>query len=568
MASPRHKASRPPKAPKALKGSERATPDAGKDALRRGAWTEARTHLETRIAAGATADALEDLGLAAWWLDDAAVTFSARERSYTLYLDSGDVRGAARVAIWLAWDYLAFRGDFAVASGWLDRARRLLIPHETAAEYGWLLIRESEFALFRGHDPAAASDGARRAAKLGRDIGDRGVEFTGLALEGLSLVSGGDVAAGMRCLDEATVAATAGEMKELHAVGLVCCWQIFACERVRDFDRAAQWCARVQEFTKRWGLRPLSAVCRAQYAGVLVWRGEWDNAEGELTAAARELEQTRPAMAGPAVARLGELRLKQGRFVEAELLFERSAAQPISRLGRAALALERDDPDDAAKLLDQFLDDLGTGDTTARAGALELAIRAHSSRGDAVAAQRALDELQQIATACGAGPLTASVMNGQGIVMRQRGDLAGAAHCFEKAVDMYEQTGAPFETARARLELVGALAGSDRAAVAAREARNAIESLHALGATHEEARARRLLRDLSPPTDRHRASPLTERQLEILKLVALGLSNPDIAKQLRLSDHTVKRHVANLLTTLGLTSRAAAVAYAAREGLL
>src|SRR5207302_9290706 len=133
---------------------------------------------------------------------------------------------------------------------------------------------------------------------------------------------------------------------------------------------------------KRWGLRPLTAVCRAQYAGVLVWRGEWDNAEGELTAAARELEQVRPAMAGPAVARLGELRLKQGRFVEAELLFERAASQPISRLGRAELALERDDADDAAKLIAQFLDDLGTSDMTARAGALELAIRAHSSRGD------------------------------------------------------------------------------------------------------------------------------------------------------------------------------------------
>lgn len=566
MASPRRQASRSPKAGKALKGSEPATPDAGKDALRRGAWTDARAHLETRIAAGESADALEDLGLAAWWLDDAALTFSSRERSYTLYLDGGDVRGAARVAIWLAWDYLAFRGDFAVASGWLDRARRLLIPHETAAEYGWLLIREAEFALFRGHDPAAASEGARRAAKLGRDIGDNGVEFTGLALEGLALVSGGDVAAGMRCLDEATVAATAGEMKELHAVGLVCCWQIFACERVRDYDRAAQWCARVQEFTKRWGLRPLSAVCRAQYAGVLVWRGEWDNAEGELTAAARELEQVRPAMAGPALARLGDLRFKQGRFVEAELLFERSAGQPISRLGRAALALERDDPDDAAKLIDQFLDDLGTGDTTARAGALELAIRAHSSRGDSGAAQRALDELRQIATACGAGPLTASVMNSQGIVMRQRGDFMGAANSFEKAVVLFEQTGAPFETARARLELASALAGSDRTAVAAREAKTAIDSLHALGAKHEEARARRLFRDLSPTTER--ASPLTDRQLEILKLVAQGLSNPDIAKRLRLSDHTVKRHVANLLTTLGLATRAAAVAYAAREGLL
>src|SRR6266545_6758308 len=137
---------------------------AAKDALSRGAWTEARSHLEMSIAAGETAEALEDLGLVAWWLDDAALTFEARERSYSLYRNGGDARSAARVAVWLVWDYLAFRGDFAVASGWLERARRLLASHEASPEFGWLLIREGEVALFRGHDPTAAIDSARRAA--------------------------------------------------------------------------------------------------------------------------------------------------------------------------------------------------------------------------------------------------------------------------------------------------------------------------------------------------------------------------------------------------------------------
>ena len=109
-----------------------AAPNAAKDALRRGAWTEAREHLEKSIGAGETAEALEDLGLAGWWLDDAELTFGARERSYSLYRDHGDERGAARVAIWLVWDYLAFRGDFAVSSGWMERARRLLTSHESS----------------------------------------------------------------------------------------------------------------------------------------------------------------------------------------------------------------------------------------------------------------------------------------------------------------------------------------------------------------------------------------------------------------------------------------------------
>ncbi|HEX7939274.1 MAG TPA: LuxR C-terminal-related transcriptional regulator [Gemmatimonadaceae bacterium] len=541
---------------------------AAKDALMRCAWGEARALLETSIAAGETADALEDLGLAAWWVDDEALTFNSRERAYALYREAGDALGASRVAIWLVWDCLSFRGDFAVASGWLERARRLLDGHENSSEYGWLLIREGEVALFRGHDPSAARAGAQRAAKLGRELGDRGVEFTALALEGLSRVSAGDVAAGMKCLDEATIAATAGEMKELHAVGLVCCWQIFACERMRDYDRAAQWCARVQEFTRRWNFQPLSAVCRSQYAGVLIWRGEWANAEGELVVATREIERARPAMAAPVLARLGDLRLRQGRLLDAELLFEHSSGQPIARLGRATLALLRGNADDAAKLLDRFLGDLGADEATARAGALELAVQAHSERGDAAAATRALEDLERVAKALGTVPVSASLMNARGVVLGTAGDITGAADCFEKAVALYEQGGAPLETARARLKLAELLLAAGRADAAVRESRAALEVFRSLGAQHDEARASDFARGLSGGARQGQASQLTARQVEILKLVAQGLSNPDIAKRLRLSDHTVKRHVANLLTKLGLSSRSAAVAYAAKEGLL
>ena len=541
---------------------------AARDAFGRGAWTEARSHLETSIAAGETPQALEDLGLVGWWLDDAALTFNARERAYSLYRDNGDALGAARVAIWLVWDYLSFRGDFAVASGWMERARRLLASHEASPEFGWLLIREGEVALFRGHDPTSAIDSARRAAKLGREIGDRGVEFTALALEGLSLVSVGEVTAGLRCLDEATVAATAGEVKELHAVGLVCCWQIFACERVRDYDRAAQWCARVQEFTKRWGLRPLSAVCRTQYAGVLVWRGEWDKAEDELNAATRELAHGRPGMTGAALARLGDLRLRQGRFDEADRLFEQSSSQPISRLGRAQLALERDEADEAVALLQQFLDDLGASEATARAGALEIAVRAHATRGDMVAAERALAELERIASALRTPPLAAGVMNAQGVLQHRRGDLAAAASSFEKSADIFEQGGAPFESARTRLDLAAVLRDTGSKEAAEREAHRAMETFRSLGAKHEELRAKSFTPSLASVKGIRQHAQLTERQVEILRLVAQGMSNPEIAKRLRLSEHTVKRHVANMLTKLGLASRAAAVAYAAKEGLL
>lgn len=540
----------------------------GRDALDRGAWAEARGHLSASIAVHESPEALEDLGLAAWWLDEPTLTFDARERAYALYREQHDARGAARVAIWLVWDYLAFRGDFAVASGWLERARRLLNGAHDTPEYGWLLIREGEVALFRRHDPSAAIGSAARAAMLGRELGDQGIEFTALALEGLARVSGGEVELGMRRLDEASIAATAGEVKELHAVGLVSCWQIFACERVRDYDRAAQWCGRVQEFTRRWGLRPLSAICRTQYAGVLIWHGDWAEAEAELTAAANELQQARPALTSPPVARLGALRLRQGRFDEAERLFEQSSSQPQSRLGIAELVLERGNAEECAALVEQFLVQIGDGEPTSRAAALELLVRAHVERGDLDAADARLDELRTIASAASTTSFAACVLAGEAGVLHKRGDLPGAAIRLERAADLFQQNGAPFETARTRLDLAEVLAELGRTASAEREARMAMESLDALGAEHEANRGRRLLRSVQAGKSRASAPALTHRQIEILRFVARGMSNAEIAGRLQLSEHTVKRHVANLLMRLDLPSRAAAAAYAAREGLV
>ena len=540
----------------------------GVQALERGAWEDARASFNASLLETESPQALEQLGLASWWLDDAAQTFLSRERAFQLYRDAGDAKGAARVALWLVWDNLAIRGDTAVASGWLERARRLLLGHESSAEYGWLLLREGEVALFRGHDPALARAHGTAAAGLGRQTGDRGLEFTGLALEGLARVSAGDVAAGMRCLDEATAAATGGEVKELHTVGVVCCWQIFACERVRDFDRAAQWCARVQEFTKRWQFRPLSAICQVQYAGILIWRGAWAEAEAELQTAVHDFEQSRPPLIGQAYARLGELRLRQGRLEEAGRLFEQAGSQPIARLGQVALSLERGDAAGAAADLERFLAQAGTGEPTLRAGALELAVRAHAALGSLDAADEEKAELGRIAVALGTQPLALSVAFAEGVLLRHRGDLAGAANRFEEAAILAERTGAPYEMARARLELSLVLAEQRQRAGAEREAKRAFDTFQMLGAARDAARATQALERLAESPSTPTKPDLTGRQVEILRFVAQGLSNPEIAARLGLSDHTVKRHVANLLTRLGLSSRAAAVAYAAQHGLL
>jgi hypothetical protein len=251
----------------------------GHAALARGAWEDARDCFERAIAREETAEALEGLGLAAYWLDDAALTRDARERAYRRYRHDGDRIGAARVALWLAWDANAFRGEPAVASGWVQRARRLLDGLPLAPEHGLVLIREGELALSIAHDPITARQRGAEAAAIARTLGNANLEAIALSLEGLALVNAGRIDDGMRLLDEATAVATAGEVTDLNAIGFACCRLIVGCERVRDFDRASQWCGRLRDLCTRWQLRSLLAVCRVQYASVLTWRGPCQEAE-------------------------------------------------------------------------------------------------------------------------------------------------------------------------------------------------------------------------------------------------------------------------------------------------
>jgi DNA-binding NarL/FixJ family response regulator len=552
--------------------SQQSTPEvlieSGRAALASGLWEEARAQFTAALEGGERAEALEGLGLAAWWLDDGGLTLDARERAYRAYRERDDALGAARMAIWLTWDYLSFRGEFAVASGWLERARRLLEGRERTSEYGWLLVREGEIEIFRRHDPRTAQDLARRAAKLGRALGDLGVEMNALALEGLALVTEGRVEAGMRRLDEATAAATAGEVKELHAVGVVCCWQMFACERVRDYERAAQWCIRVKEFAKRWRNVPLSGVCRSQYAGVLIWRGNWAEAEAELTGAASDLGDTKPAMVGQALARLGDLRLRQGRLDEAARLFDQGGSYASASLGVATLMLESGDARGAAAEVERLLRLTQPEDATGRAALVELGARAHAARGDAEGAGAHLAELERIAGDVGTDPLRASAAAVRGTLAAVRGDHRAASRALAESADLYRKSGAPYEEGRVRIELATALARTGERDRGRREADEAVRALRRLGAERAAEQGEALLRELEGPAPPRPESPLTTRQLEILRLVAQGANNAEIARRLSLSEHTVKRHVANLLTRLGLKTRAAAAAHAAKLGLL
>ena len=543
-----------------------------RDALDRGAWEEARAAFQAELVRAESPEALEGLGLTGWWLDLAESVFDSRERAYRLYLDCGDKPSAARVAVWLAWDYWAFRGESAVASGWLQRARRLLEDQPACVERAWLEIREGSMSLFEDFDPdrayAQASDGVRVA----REAGSVDLEMLGGAVQGLALVMSGAVADGLKRLDEVNAAVVAGEMQDFVAIGMASCYMIAGCEHVRDYDRAVQWCARLKAFCARWNFRPLTAVCRTQYAAICLWRGTWLEAEEELRAAAGELAATRPPMSADAVVRLGELRRRQGRLVEAAQLFEAAGSHPLALVGTAEIALDRGDARAAADLAARYLRRLPAQNRTDRSTGLELIVRALSAEGDLAGARTALAELSAIASRMMTRPLLAMASRAAGWVALAAGQGEDARRHLEDAVDHFLQSGAPFELASARLGLARALAYGGRIEEAAVEARRARDLLAELNAEVHLAQVRAFLDAL--PRARETSAPapppggLSARELDVLRLVAEGLSNQAIGERLFVSEHTVHRHVANILNKLSVSSRAAAVAQAARRGIL
>jgi LuxR family maltose regulon positive regulatory protein len=555
-------------------GSERAVTtlvEGGREALANRAWDEAKSYFDRAVDEQETPEAHEGLSWAAWYTDDAEALFRSRERAYQLYRRRGDRRGAARMAIWSAIDYLEFRGEFAVANGWFRRAHRLLDGLEPCVEHGWLALHEAAIAVELEGDGAAGREAGRQAAELGRALGETDLELVGIAVEGLALVCDGEMEQGMHRLDEAAAAAIAGELQTPVAVGWCCCYLIYGCERVRDHDRAAQWCEEVERLAERLQMRYLFRVCRTHHAGVLIGRGAWAAAESELTEATEQLMATRPSQAAEGIVRLAELRRRQGRLAEAAALFEEVEPHPLAIVGRAAIALEEGETAGATERLERFLRRLPEANRTERPAALELLIEARAAEGDLAKARKALVELAAVSEAIGTAHLLASTRFAEGVVATAARDHAKARDVFEQAVELFARSRSPFERARSRRQLAQALLALDQREGAAREARAALREAEALGAELESGRARALLEEaeaMPREAERARRGGLSRRELEVLRLVADGLSDGQIAERLVVSEHTVHRHVANVRKKLRVSSRSAAVARAAEDGLL
>jgi ATP/maltotriose-dependent transcriptional regulator MalT len=525
----------------------------GREALLRAAWTEARAQFEAALAGGESVEALEGLGVAARWQMDGAAALAAHERAYRLARDLGDEAGSARLAIELAFDCGQFRGA-AETSGWLERAGHLLERLPPQPEHAVLAYFRANGALNGDHDPAAARRLAAQGVEAARAAGSLDHEMICRALEGLAFVAGGHVRDGMRRLDAAVTAAVAGEVENVRMVEVICCHLIDACQRVRDLDRAGEWCLRVEEIAERYGDTEMFATCRTHYADLLVWRGEWHEAEQTLTAACRDLGGV-PRKVVDGIVRLAELRRRQGRLEQAEALLAEAETHRLSLLVRSAMQLDHGDARGAAEAAQRYLRRVGQADRFERVPALELLVRASIDFGDRSAASRAAEELEQTAAEVGTAPLRAAALLARGRL--SAADAPGPARsAFEDACDLFAECGAVYEAAQARLELAGVLRALGRDADAARVETAARTALGELGVPVPK-----------PPVER---SLLTAREREVLRLVALGRSNDAIASELVLSVRTVERHVENIYGKIGVsgrTARAAATAWALAHGL-
>jgi len=328
--------------------------------------------------------------------------------------------------------------------------------------------------------------------------------------------------------------ALGGESSDPLACGDACCTTLVVCDGLADIDRATQWCEAVVEFTERRRFVPVQSWCRAIFGAVLVRSGDWERAEAVLTEAlARRQNRAKGEGHSLPLAVLADLRLKQGRVEEAARLLEGLDDNPVARPAVIRLHLARGDVEVAGAL--PVDDDVVRGEVAVARG----------------------EDVTEIAERLQASAREDLVAHG----LRLAGE-------HEEAVRRFTALHLPYEAARARLDLATeqAATNSPLALATARAARDGFERL---GALPDADRAAALLRGLGVAgrtAPRGERDGLTAREAEVLRLIAAGLSNAEIAERLVIAPKTAEHHVSRVLAKLGVRNRTDAAAYALRHG--
>jgi DNA-binding CsgD family transcriptional regulator len=533
----------------------------GREALRAGDAVGARSVFEGALTAGTSGPALEGLSAASYVLLEFPRSIDEMERAHAAYRSEGDGPGAVRTARTLGYLHGTTTGDWAIAGGWIARAKTLLVDQPDSSERGWVALTEGMFEGVR----AMKEQHYARALDVGRRRSDTELVFCTLAYLGASLVHDDRVEEGMMLLDEALAAVAGGEVEDFIVVEEIFCQMFSACERAQDVGRAEQWIRVGEAIAERRRLPAVSAYCRTHYGGILTAAGRWPEADDALTEAVRLWALGRRTLKAGALVRLAGLRVKQGRLEEAERLLDGMSNDPDATLPLASLQFARKETAIARETLERALQRADPSSSSV-VPFLALLIDIQLAGGDLAAAQTSVDALAACAEVHPSLYTAAVLALARGRIVLAAG-TGDPREWLRDALEGFTTAQLPLEAALCRLDLARAFEKASPQ-VAVSEARMALLEFERLTAARQVDAAQSLLRHLGGRVSPARSggSTLTRRERDVFILLGEGFSNPEIAERLFISRKTVEHHVGNVLVKLGLRNRSEAAAYAVRAG--
>jgi ATP/maltotriose-dependent transcriptional regulator MalT len=529
-----------------------------REAYDRGDWADALQGLRGK--GGLGADDTLALATSAYLMGNVDEAIRALQGGYQDMIKNGDSLAAVRFGFWLAL-ILNVRGDVAIGTGWVARGQRLL-ENEPAdlPERAYLLIHDFFQYLERG-DVATAFETAGRVVELARRFGNDDLVALGLMCQGRVRIYSGQVREGLAVLDEAMVGISAGEASPIIA-GMVYCSMIEACQEVSDFSRAASWTSALT----RWcdtqpGLVPYTGQCSLHRGQIMRLHGAYDEALGEFARAQRRyrLEGT-TAPAALALTEQGDVLRIQGKLDEAEDCYRQSAELGYEpQPGLALCWLARGRTPAAVSAMRRLLAE--TQGPVGRSRMLPGGVHVMVAAALIDEAREHADELAEIASLFGNPAVRAMAAYARATVELASGQVVEALGQARESTRLWSDIGAPYEAARARVLVARALRelGDEDSATG---------ELAVAGRAFAEVGAAPAAQEVDKLLGRARPGGLTEREIEVLSLVAEGKSNYEIARILVLSQKTVERHLSNIFSKLDVSSRTAAAAYAHDHGLM
>lgn len=534
-----------------------------RESYERHEWADAYARLSEADREGSLEpDDLMSLAFAAYLIGKDAESIEILTRTHRQALERNDARGAVRCAFWIGFQ-LINKGDAAQAGGWFARGHTILEENDSdCVERGYLLIPVALQDLFGG-EASTAHRIFGEVSEIGRRFHDRDLITLGGFGGAQSLIRMGRPEEGMTRFDEVMVGVTSGEVSAVVS-GLVYCGVIAACQDVFDVRRAHEWTKALADWcAAQPDLVPYRGQCMVHRAQLMQMQGAWPAAIEEATKARDQLFDSPARTAvGMAYYQLGELHRLRGEFDEAEDGYREASHWGHSpQPGLAMLRLAQGDTAAAASAIRREVDE--ARDVVVRSRILPAHVEIMLAVDDLASARRAAEDLARLADDAGAPLLRAFAAHAVGAVLLAEGDAGAALAALREACAGWRGLDAPYEAARARV-LIGlacrALGDEDTASLEIDAARRVFKDL---GAVPDHAR----VEQLAPLVQRESAG-LTGRELEVLALVATGKPNREIAADLVLSEKTVARHISNIFTKLGVSSRAAATAHAFKHDLV